>query len=111
MKYSTKTPPDTYFVVNMVNNPTDATDPNGYTFGNGGDAMTNFGVLLDKETEKVLEYFICNIEIMSDDRNILSGLGRVTYETSQQNFGDEQYADCSEFGSATLQYGYVVYSY
>jgi prepilin-type N-terminal cleavage/methylation domain-containing protein len=111
MKYSTKNPPSTYFAAELVSNESDP----GYNLDRtlAGTGVTNFGVLFDAGNN-VLSLFACNIEIMSDDRDTLTGLGRIAYTGtpgSAENFEDGEYADCAGFGSQTMSYGYVVYSY
>jgi prepilin-type N-terminal cleavage/methylation domain-containing protein len=110
MKYNSSNSA-TLFVVDLVNSP--ANPDFGYNLDRDVEAsgITNFGVHLGT----ALDYFVCSIEIMGDDRNILSGLGRIAYNgtgSAEENFEDEEYSDCSEFpATATRQYGYVVYSY
>ncbi|MDR2400230.1 MAG: type II secretion system GspH family protein [Deferribacteraceae bacterium] len=111
MKYSTRNPPKTYFIAELQDN---TSNPGmGYHLDREAEEseITNFGVLLDKS----LDYFICSIEIMGDDRDITTGLGRVAYRglgSALVNFTDHQYADCSEFSATSTQmYGYVVFSY
>jgi prepilin-type N-terminal cleavage/methylation domain-containing protein len=116
MKYSTKAVPSTYFVVELVSS---AINPDiGYDLDREiANSPTNFGVLLDAGTDRALNYFVCSVEVMYDDRNIFTGYGRVSYSgggggTPAVNFEDEEYADCSEFtATETTLYGYVVYSY
>jgi prepilin-type N-terminal cleavage/methylation domain-containing protein len=112
MKYTNKSTPSTYFVVDLVSK-----EPNpGYSITTSvtDGVYSNVGVLLDSGSYMALTYFVCNVEVMLDDRNILTGLGRIAYSgngSAVENFEDEQYADCSEFGSNTMLYGYVVYAY
>jgi prepilin-type N-terminal cleavage/methylation domain-containing protein len=113
MKYSTQNPPKTYFAAELVSTGLDS----GYNLDRdvAGSNVTNFGVLF--KDNGVLRFFACNIEIMSDDRNILTSLGREVYSgnaanpSPTDNFEDSEYADCAGFGSQTISYGYVVYSY
>jgi prepilin-type N-terminal cleavage/methylation domain-containing protein len=108
MKYN-KDNISTYFVAELVNS---QTNPDyGYNLNREVSlGITNFGVLLDS----ALNYFVCSVEVMIDDRSILDGLGRIAYDgggSPVNNFEEEQYSDCSEFTSETTAYGYVVYSY